>query len=91
MLRAGIIHFATYNVIDLSDPKVSGLYFAIDSSQMEDGILQNRELYNIELQAGLIVMSACESGLGKTIPGEGIIGLSRGFLYSGCQYIMVSL
>ena len=49
------------------------------------------EIYNLNLNADLVVLSACESGLGKIVKGEGIIGLTRGFIYSGARNIVVSL
>lgn len=86
-----ILHFASHNYIDLTSPKESGLFFSIDRDSTEDGLLQNSELYGINLHSNLVVLSACETALGKTIPGEGIIGLSRGFIYAGTSNIMVSL
>ena len=64
---------------------------AQDSTLAEDGILYLGEVYNLNLNADLVVLSACETGLGKIARGEGLIGLTRGFLYAGAQNLLVSL
>ena len=56
-----------------------------------DGVLFSGEIYNLELDADLVVLSACETGLGKISKSEGIIGLSRALLYAGADNIIVSL
>ncbi len=85
------LHFATHGYINESNPKLSCLIFSSDSVSGEDGILYSEEIFNLHLNAKLVVLSACESGLGKIIRGEGILGLTRGFLYSGAENIIVSL
>jgi CHAT domain-containing protein len=57
----------------------------------EDGILQMNEIFNLDLNADLVVLSACQSGLGKLVRGEGIIGLTRAFMYAGASSVVVSL
>jgi CHAT domain-containing protein len=54
-------------------------------------VLYSGEIYNLTLDADLVVLSACESGLGKVVRGEGILGLTRGFLYAGARNVVVSL
>jgi CHAT domain-containing protein len=88
-----IIHVATHSLKTENNPKLSGLIFAQpkDSSRREDGILYSGETYNLNLNAELIVLSSCESGIGKLVKGEGMIALNRGFLYSGIQNTIFSL
>jgi CHAT domain-containing protein len=83
------VHFATHGLLDEKDPKLSGLLLAPD--EREDGILHLGEVYNLRLNAELVVLSACETGLGRIARGEGIIGLTRGFLYAGAASVLVSL
>jgi CHAT domain-containing protein len=74
-------------------PNVSG--FGIRASDFparaEDGLLQMYEIFNMKLNADLVVLSACETGLGKDVKGEGLIGLTRAFLYAGTPSVVVSL
>ena len=62
-----------------------------DSPQIEDGLLQVYEIFDLKLNADLVVLSACETGLGKEVKGEGMIGLTRAFLYAGARSLVVSL
>ena len=82
------IHFATHGIINETTPKLSGLLLAQDSTLAEDGILYLNEVYNLNLNADLVVLSACETALGKVARGEGLIGLTRGFLYAGAQNLL---
>lgn len=85
------IHFATHGVVHEEKPELSGLFLTKTRDSTQDGFLYSGEVYNLELNANLTVLSACETGLGKLSKGEGIIGLSRAFLYAGSQNVMVSL
>jgi CHAT domain-containing protein/Flp pilus assembly protein TadD len=87
------IHIATHGLIHADAPRLSGIVFAqpTDSTASEDGILYAAETYNLELNADLITLSSCESGIGKLVRGEGLLALTRGFLYSGARNIIVSL
>ena len=58
---------------------------------LQDGFLRLHEIYNIKLSADLVVLSACQTGLGKDIHGEGLVGLTRGFMYAGAPSVMASL
>lgn len=92
-----IIHVATHSLKQKDNPKLSGLIFtqSVPVSpapvRPEDGILYSGETYNLDLNAELIVLSSCESGIGKLVKGEGMIALNRGFLYSGVRNTIFSL
>lgn len=85
------LHFATHGFTNTWKPELSGIILAQDSTNGENDILHTAEIYNLQLNARLVVLSACETGLGKIVEGEGIIGLTRALLYAGSQNIMVSL
>lgn len=84
-------HFATHGYLDEKIPGRSGLILSIGVDSLEDGILQMNEIFNISLAADVVVLSACETGLGKLIRGEGLVGLTRAFHYAGAQSLVVSL
>ncbi len=85
------VHFATHGFANKNTPELSGLLLAQDSTSAEDDVLFLGEVYNLELNADLVTLSACESGIGKSVKGEGLMSLSRGFLYAGAQNLLVSL
>jgi len=85
------LHLATHGFANQNTPDLSGLLLARDSVSVEDGVLHLPEIYNLDLNADLVVVSACESGTGKLAKGEGLIGLTRGFLYAGARNLLVSL
>ncbi len=88
-----IVHIASHGFINEDQPDISGVIFAqpTDSAFTDDGILYSSETYNLNFNADLIVLSSCESGLGKLFRSEGMIALTRGFLYSGGSNIIFSL
>jgi CHAT domain-containing protein len=83
------LHFATHGVVDESNPELSRIYLQADA-ESEDGKLYTGEIYNLKLNADLVTLSACETGLGKISKGEGVIGLSRALVYAGAQNMIVS-
>lgn len=87
------IHIATHSIINDHFPALSKIVFypQYDSAVLEDGLLFSEETYNLDLHADLVVLSSCETGIGKLIKGEGLLALSRGFLYSGANNIVFSL
>ncbi|MBK6264177.1 CHAT domain-containing protein [Marivirga sp. S37H4] len=84
------IHLATHGVVDVITPELSGVFFN-KADDMEDGILYTSEIYSLDINADLVSLSACETGLGKVSRGEGILGLGRAFTYAGAQNLMVSI
>ena len=85
------LHIATHGFVNSEKPELSGIILADNKSGGNDGILYSGEIYNLELNSDLVVLSACETGLGKVSKGEGIIGLTRALLYAGTNNIVVSL
>jgi CHAT domain-containing protein len=88
---ARILHFAAHGLLDEDHPDLSGLQLTHAGESAEDGLLQVREIFNLQLRADLVVLSACQSGLGKEVSGEGLIGMTRAFLYAGASSVVVSL
>ena len=88
-----IVHFATHGLINSVRPELSGVVLSLvdEKGQDEDGFLRLGDIFNLNLPAELVVLSACETGLGKDIKGEGLIGLTRGFMYAGAKDVAVSL
>ncbi len=88
-----ILHFATHGLLNQQDPELSGLVLSLfdERGQPCDGFLRLHELYNLRLQAELAVLSACQTGLGQQARGEGLLGLTRGFMYAGVPRVLVSL
>lgn len=90
--RFGILHFATHGLADERRPDRSELVLSYPrDSSSEDGCLQASEVYKLKLSADLVVLSACETGRGKMVRGEGVLGLPRAFLYAGASAVVVSL
>jgi len=86
-----ILHFATHCLIDDKKPDRSSIVFSIGNASAEDEILQMREVFNLKLNSDLVTLSACQTGLGQFIRGEGIEGLSRAFFYAGASSALISL
>ncbi len=86
------IHFAVHGFLDPRQPARSGLILAREGDlRGEDGLLQVYEIFNLELDADLVVLSACDTALGNAVMGEGLIGMTRAFLYAGAASVVVSL
>lgn len=93
LARYQIVHFATHGFLNNEHPELSGLLFSMfdEKGQPVNGFLQLHEIYNLDLPAELVVLSACETGVGKQIKGEGLIALTRGFMYAGAPSVVASL
>ena len=87
--RYRYLHFAAHGYFDGANPERSGIVLAPGGS--DDGFLQAREISNFDLRADLVTLSACQSGLGKVLDGEGVQGLSRAFFLAGARSVVVSL
>lgn len=87
------IHFATHGVFDAERPELSGLALSrVDvAGNPREGFLGLRDIYDLDLAADLVVLSGCQTALGKEIRGEGLLGLTRGFLYAGAPRVVASL
>jgi len=87
------VHFATHGLLDTERPGLSALVLSMVDSQgkPQDGFLRANDIFNMKLPAELVVLSACQTGLGKEIKGEGLVGLMRGFMYAGAARVVVSL
>jgi CHAT domain-containing protein len=91
--RYRFVHFATHGLVDSARPELSGLVLSLFNREgrEQDGFLRVHEIFNLKLPVDLVVLSGCRTGLGKEIKGEGLIGLTRGFMYAGAARVMVSL
>ena len=94
----GVIHFSAHGYLNENRPRFSGIVLSSpqvspvgQATSTEDGLLSAYEIFNLKLNAELVTLSACETGLGKEIKGEGMIGLTRAFMYAGAPSVMVSL
>ena len=87
------VHFATHGWLDSERPGLSALVLSMVDQQGKsvDGFLRANDIYNLKLPAELVVLSACQTGLGKEIKGEGLVGLTRGLMYAGAARVIVSL
>ncbi len=86
---AGLLHFATHGELNEKDPLSSALLLVPDGK--EDGRLEVREIFGLDLKAKLVVLSACETGLGKLSKGDELVGLQRAFLYAGTPAVVTTL
>jgi CHAT domain-containing protein/tetratricopeptide (TPR) repeat protein len=88
-----IVHFATHGYLNTERPELSGLVLSLvdERGEPQDGFLSLSEIYNLRLSAELVVLSACQTGLGKQVQGEGLVGLTRGFMYAGVPRVVASL
>jgi CHAT domain-containing protein len=88
-----IIHLATHGFADDANPELSGIVLSLVDKlgKSQRGYLRLTDIFNLDFPADLVVLSACETGQGKEIQGEGLVGLTRGLMYAGSPRIVVSL
>jgi CHAT domain-containing protein/tetratricopeptide (TPR) repeat protein len=87
------IHFATHGLINNEHPELSGVVLSLvdKEGREQDGFLRASEIFRLKLPAELVVLSGCRTGLGKQTKGEGLVGLTQGFMYAGASRVVVSL
>ncbi len=85
-----VVHFAAHALINEEFPRRSGIVLSAQSNAESDGFLQMHEIWNLDLNPELVVLSACETGLGKLVSGEGMVSLMRAFFYAGTKNVVVS-
>lgn len=90
--RFRVIHFATHGVIDGRRPQLAGLMLSqVDATgRQRDGLLSLHDVYSLRLSAELVVLSGCETALGRELRSEGLVGLTRGFMYAGVPRVVAS-
>ena len=91
LINYKVIHFACHALLDEEFPFRSALILSLDEDRKEDGFLQVREIYNLKLNADLVILSACQTGKGKLEQREGILGFPRIFFYIGAKSVVLSL
>jgi CHAT domain-containing protein len=88
-----IVHFATHGLINNRHPELSGIVLSLvdEKGQAQNGFLRLYEIYNLKLGADLVVLSACQTAVGQEVRGEGLLGLTRGFMYAGAPRVVATL
>jgi len=88
-----IFHFATHGLLNSQHPSLSGIVLSLYDEQGRpiDGFVRAHEIYNLKLNAELVVLSACRTALGSEIKGEGLVSLTRGFMYAGTPSVVASV
>ncbi len=87
------VHLSTHGLLNSVHPELSGLVFSLvnEHGEPQDGFLRAHEIFNLKLSPEVVALSACQTGMGKNIRGEGLVSLTRGFMYAGAPRVIVSL
>ena len=87
------LHFSTHGVVNDEQPDLSGLVLSLVDrrGRPQNGFLQLDDIYNLELNADLVVLGACQTAIGKEIKGEGLVALARGFIHAGATRVVATL
>jgi len=87
------VHFATHGFVNAQQPELSGVVLSLidRAGREQDGFLSAADIFNLRLPADLVVLSGCRTGLGKDVRGEGLVGLTRAFMYAGAGHVVASL
>jgi len=91
MMNYKVVHIATHGLLDAHRPQFTGVVLSLVGNKTGDGFLRTDEIFNLRMSPSLVMLSACETGLGKEKRGEGVIGLTRAFMYAGAPTVGVSL
>ena len=86
-----VLHIATHGLLDAERPQFTGVVLSLVGNRTGDGFLRTEEVFNLGLNRPLVMLSACETGLGREQRGEGVLGLTRAFMYAGAPTVGVSL
>jgi CHAT domain-containing protein/tetratricopeptide (TPR) repeat protein len=88
-----ILHFATHGLLNSTHPELSGLVLSLvdPAGEPQNGFLRLQDIYGMRIAADLVVLSACQTALGKQVQGEGVLGLTRGFIHAGARQVLASL
>jgi len=88
-----VIHFATHGLVSSTHPDLSGLVLSLvdERGRPRDGFFRLRDIFDLDLRADLVVLSGCQTALGAEIRGEGLVGLTRAFMYAGARRVAASL
>lgn len=90
--RYRVLHFATHGLLDAERPQFTGVVLSlVGNPEGSDGFLRTDEVFNLKLSSPLVMLSACETGLGRERRGEGVMGLTRAFMYAGAPTVGVTL
>lgn len=93
LARYRVLHLATHGLLNARHPELGGIVLSLvdENGRPKDGFLQAHEIYNLRLGADLVVLSACQTALGREVRGEGVVGLTRAFMYAGAKAVLASL